>query len=101
MANNNQFKKLNKSSYTEHEKMLEKFAVAAFLVAILVLVVSFFFGLNYGIFFLFMEIYFAMQGLNSTERGKKFSYATFALAGITILIIVVQMAIERGLIVIS
>lgn len=98
---NNNFKKLSQGSYTEHEKMLEKFAVAAFLVSILVFAVSIFFGLNYGIFFLFMELYFAMQGLKSTKRGKAFSYATFVLGGLTIISIVIQMAIANGLIIIE
>lgn len=96
---NNQFKKLSQSSYTEQEKTLEKLSLAAMLVAIIVLFITAFFGLNYGIFFFFMELYFAMQGLRSTKRGKIYAYITFGLAAVTVIIIVISMAIERGLII--
>ncbi|MBE5820610.1 MAG: DUF4190 domain-containing protein [Clostridiales bacterium] len=67
----------------ESQKTKEKFAVAAFVISLIGLVLSCF-GLIYGLIIIFLEYYFAIQGLKTKKKGL--AITAIVLASLSLLI---------------
>lgn len=76
------------SEQVDHRK--GTLAIIGFIVSVVGLVLSFF-GIVYGFILYFFEFYCGIQGLKSSKKGL--SIATIVLAGVSILILIIEIAI--------
>lgn len=90
----NSEKEENKDAYNKFEnesnKSKEKFAVVAFVISLIGLVLSCF-GFIYGFIIIFLEFYFAIQGLKTKKKGL--AITAIVLASVSLLINILSIII--------
>ena len=74
----------------ESQKSKEKFAIAAFVISLVGLILSCF-GFAFGLIIIFLEYYFAIQGLKTKKKGL--AITAIVLASVSLLINILAMII--------